>query len=424
VNVKEQITGSQPNFLNFSITTMPYGFYFDGLSATVKQGSALVPVAQVVNGTAIDLVWNSSVVDLSAVVIYYSSPTMGQQQAFPGEVGHWMSPPLADDTVFTVVVTASASGGQAITSALSTAVAVQGPDLVAGSLAATTVNVTGAATFAGPLTANTATAGSLAVHGALSASSASIAGTVSATGAINSTGGASQIANLTVPGTAQANILNATTANLTTASAATANVTNSKLTNAAVTNITVTGTNYLRSATNVAFQGPTALSNGTWMNTTDGFVIGSVWWPSDSSKGSIAYVQAASNGINAFATGGNVGSFGSMWSDCMSSNANSFVLPVPAGIGFSCNAQQQGSGGCQQMNAPTQMWWLPVGNGTLSGPTLERVGDAPELKDPLPWAHLDRDAGRQQLISALERALGKQFDQYAREQLLEALRQM
>jgi hypothetical protein len=424
VNVKEQITGSQPNFLNFTITTMPYGFYFDSLSATVKQGSALTPVAQVANGTPIDLVWNSSVVDLTAVVIYYSSPTMGQQQAFPGEVGHWMSPPLTSDTVFTVVVTASVSGGQAITAALSTAVAVQNPDLVAQSLAATTVNVTGAATFAGPLAANTATAGSLAVHGTLSASAASIAGNVSATGPIISTAGASSIANLTVPGTAAANALNATTANLTNASVGTANVTTAKLTNATMGNVNVTGTNYLRTATNVAFQGPTGLSNGNWMNSTDGFVIGSVWWPSDPSKGSIAWVQAASNGINAFATGGNVGSFGRAWGYCMSSNGNSFLLPVPAGIGFWCQAQQQNSSDCQQMNASTGMWWVPVGAGTLTGPSVERVGDVPQGIPPLPWAHLDRDAGRHHFIAALERVIGKQFDASAREQLLDALRQM
>ncbi len=423
VNVKEQITGSQPNFLNFTITTMPYGFYFDSLSATVKQGSALTPVAQVVNGTPIDLVWNSSVVDLSAVVIYYSSPTMGQQQAFPGEVGHWVSPTLTSDTVFTVVVTASASGGQAITAALSTAVVVQNPDLVAGSLAASHGERHRRGHVWRTADGEHGDGGEPGGARSASASSASIAGNVSATGA-HQHGRREFDREPTVPGTATANALNATTANLTNASVGTANVTTAKLMTATISNVTINGANNLRGAQNIAFQGPTALSNGTWMNSTDGFVIGSVWWPNDASKGSIAYARASANGVTAYATGGNVGSFGTMWSDCMSSNANSFLLPVPAGIGFWCQQEQQGGGGCQQMSAPTGMWWIPVGAGTLSGPSLERVGDLPDRVDPMPWAHLDRDAGRQQFITALERVLGKQFDTYAREQLLEALRQM
>jgi hypothetical protein len=45
--------------VNFLVSTFPTGFYFDGLAATVKSGSGLVPCAQVMTGNNVTLEWNS-----------------------------------------------------------------------------------------------------------------------------------------------------------------------------------------------------------------------------------------------------------------------------------------------------------------------------------------------------------------------------
>lgn len=62
IDVKE--TAGAIGFTSFLVTTFPSAFYFNGLSATVVNGSQLTPVAQVVTGSTVTLVWNSSVVDL------------------------------------------------------------------------------------------------------------------------------------------------------------------------------------------------------------------------------------------------------------------------------------------------------------------------------------------------------------------------
>lgn len=139
VTIKEAIVGGT-SFISFQVTTFPSGFFFNGLTATVASGSQMLPVAQVAAGSPITLFWNSSVVSLTSFVILYSSASQGQQKAAPSDTGTWISPPLASDTVFTVIVTVSVTGGEPLSAALSTTVSVQNPDLVANSLQA--VNVT------------------------------------------------------------------------------------------------------------------------------------------------------------------------------------------------------------------------------------------------------------------------------------------
>ena len=133
INIKETVNTSI-GFTSFQVTTFPTGFYFNGLTATVQSGSALVPVAQVLTGATVTLVWNSSVVDTNSFIIYYSSASQGQQTATPTTLGEWTSSPLTSDTVFTVVVTVSVEGGQPLTASMSTAVAVQNPNLIAAVL--------------------------------------------------------------------------------------------------------------------------------------------------------------------------------------------------------------------------------------------------------------------------------------------------
>ena len=172
VAVKE--TAGVIGFTSFLVTTFPSGFYFNGLSATVVNGSQLTPIAQVAAGARVTLVWNSSVVDLGSFTIYYSNAAQGQQQATPSDTGIWTSGVLTTDTIFTIVVTVSVAGGSPLTASLSTSVSVQNPSLIAASI--TTPAVIGPVTVTGAMQAGTITATDETINGNLSAT-----GTLTAT---------------------------------------------------------------------------------------------------------------------------------------------------------------------------------------------------------------------------------------------------
>jgi len=181
IKVKE-ITGTVA-YTNFLVTTFPAGFFFNGLSATVLNGSQLTPVAQVTSGKTVTLVWNSSVMDVTSFTIYYST-SQGPQSATPTDTGEWTSLPLASDTVFTVVVTASIGGGGTLSAALSTAVSVQNPSLIAETASVTgTLTAMGGAVITGGLTSDTALVtgtltakGGAAITGGLTSDTARIDG--------------------------------------------------------------------------------------------------------------------------------------------------------------------------------------------------------------------------------------------------------
>jgi hypothetical protein len=183
ITVKE--TAGTIGFTSFLVTTFPSGFYFNGLSATVENGSQLVPAAQVATGAPVTLVWNSSVVDLASFTIYYSNAAQGQQSATPTDTGLWTSGPLTADTVFTIVVTVSISGGSPLTAALSTAVSVQNPSLIAASITAGTATVNGLLTVTGATQANAITATGLTVNGATSTGDLTSSGTLTVPGQSN-----------------------------------------------------------------------------------------------------------------------------------------------------------------------------------------------------------------------------------------------
>lgn len=211
INIKETV-GNTVGFTSFSVTTFPAGFYFNSLAVMVHSGSALVPVAQVMSGTNVTLVWNSSVVDTGAFVIYYSSASQGQQTATTQTVGEWTPTPpvpLTSDTVFTVVVTVPTNGGQPLTASLSTMVSVQNPSLVAAAIN------TGQATVTGTLSANEINGTGLIVNG--SNSVASLAGTLSVTGQTtlgSVSAGSVTAASLSTTGALSANAINGTGLNI------------------------------------------------------------------------------------------------------------------------------------------------------------------------------------------------------------------
>lgn len=179
VNIKEK-TGPVSG-TSFLVTTFPSGFYFNGLTAAVLKGSQLVPVAQVVSGAPVTLVWNSSVVDLGSITIYYSDAAQGQRSVKPSNTGLWNSGPLSADTVFTIVVTVSISGGSPLSAALSTTVAVQNPSLIAASLVAATATINGAFSVTGATRTNGIIATGLTVTGASTTVNLAASGTLNVT---------------------------------------------------------------------------------------------------------------------------------------------------------------------------------------------------------------------------------------------------
>lgn len=207
IQVKEIIGSLAPAYCNFTVTTFPTGFYFRSLSATVLSGLSLVPVAQIATGSRVVLTWNSSVVDLSAFTIYYSDQNNGQQTARPSDVGEWLSPPLSCDTVFTVVVTISAEGGQPLTASMTTSVSVLNPSLVAASINTGTAIVANDLTVSGTLNGNGMTStgftitgtGTLSTYGATVTDSLS-AGSLGVTNNINA--GSATVTGLLNSGTA------------------------------------------------------------------------------------------------------------------------------------------------------------------------------------------------------------------------------
>lgn len=206
--VKESLLHQGPQFTSFGITTFPDGFYFNGLIATTAAGA----VAQVAYREPVTLKWNSSVVDTENVAILQSSAAGQLPPATPHVLGQWTTPAgLTADTVFVVAVQS-----QGLSAALSTAVSVQGPDVVLNSAATGTASITGDASIGGSLAAQAITATGVTVNGAISTAGAAsfggalTAGATTVTGALSATegvtaggplvssSGSSSVANLAV----------------------------------------------------------------------------------------------------------------------------------------------------------------------------------------------------------------------------------
>ncbi|MDQ3934049.1 MAG: hypothetical protein M3340_05390 [Actinomycetota bacterium] len=424
VTVAEVIGGGDPAFTNLSVSTFPDGFFFDSLTANVEKGSALVPVAQVPNGSVVTLTWNSSVVDTKNQTVYYSSATGGQQSGAPTSLGAWTSPPLTSDTMFAVVVTAQSTGAEPLTAALATSVSVQNPALVATSVQTGTLAATGNASVSGGLSANAVTATGVTVNGALSANSANVSGALSAGGNLSVTGsstlgGTTVGGGLTVNGgstLASATVQGALSG---TGSASLANLTVSGGLNAGSAPVSMLGTGKLLwSGTSIGTTGVQAL--------TDGFAVVQINGPGDNSKSSFAYGAVYTIGTWFQVLGGTVGSFGSGWSDVMNNNNNSMCIPIPRNAyWYYAGANPSGS----QMNSPIYVYWFPLGSGG-GGETIRAVSEAEaaELAAPPPPPQIDladgradREAAAADFVSALEQAFGKELGDAQRASLAERL---
>jgi hypothetical protein len=129
-----------------SVTIFPWGFAFSDLVANVRDGGALIPVAQVDREKPVILTWQSSVVDTGSYTVYCST-NQGQKTYPVSTPGEWTTPsPLTADTVFTLVVSVKNTAGVKLYASMSLAVAVTNPDLVAKSVKAQTAEA-GSATI-------------------------------------------------------------------------------------------------------------------------------------------------------------------------------------------------------------------------------------------------------------------------------------
>jgi hypothetical protein len=116
----------------------------------------------------------------------------------------------------------------------------------------------------------------------------------------------------------------------------------------------------------MAMMAPRALTPGTWYTaSSDGILVGAVWYPSDAGKKCSALINGYAQGIGwVWATGGNTVVHQNTWGWTMWSNANTYAVPVQKGTGFTSNVNQMGG---RELDAPTGFWWVPFGrNATLS----------------------------------------------------------
>ena len=426
ITVAEVIDGGDPVYTNLSVSTFPDGFFFDGLSANVKSGSALVPVAQVATGSSVMLTWNSSVVDTKNQTVYYSSATKGQQSGTPTSLGAWTTPPLTSDTMFVVAVTAQSTGAEPLTAALAISVSVQNPALVATSVQTGTLAASGNASVSGSLAANAVTATGVTVNGGVTASSANVSGALSAGNLTVS--GASTLGPTTIGGMGLAVTAGSTlgSANVQGALSAGGPV--------SLSNVTVSGGLNGASGPVALIGGGSLLASGTSIaNTgvsapTDGFAVVQINGPGDNSKSSFAYGQVYTIGTWFQILGGTVGSFGSGWSDVMNNNNNSMCIPIPKGSWWQYYAANAGG---NQRDTPISIYWIPLGRPAsgesvtlLSEAEAEAAGVVLAPPPPAPEAGEgleEREAAAAEVVAALEQAFGANLTDDQRSGLAERL---
>lgn len=404
VSLKE-IADGQAGFTSFEVTKFPYGFYFEGLVATVASGSTFVPVAQVAHGASVTLLWNGSVVDASAYKVYYAT-NEGQQAGTVKTNGEWTSPPLARDTVFTVVVTMSAVGGQPLTYALSVAVAVQQQDVLANSLATVgSLKAGGSLTAAGAATID----GDTEVKGMLTAASAKVTGSASVANGLT-VGNATD--NATSPPSSSAPVLlvkgDTSITGLT--SVGSLSVSGSAL----LGETTISG--QLAADGNVCAMGDPASAGEqgmTYQATTDGFLVGHVY--NNRTSMNVGQMWGSCNGVYVEATGGNPIYFiDSNGSHTLGINNQSFMLPVPANQPFSFGSYTYGI----ELPPTFQFWWIPFGVGTVQKVDTAEVA-APDPPQAFDLSQTELQQGRRELLGELIEELladesGGQLERLAR----------
>lgn len=318
--------------------TVP-AFYLDSFVATVPGSST--PATEFANGAAIQLSWHSNGTLFTVYAAQDTQPVY-QGTATTCEIkgGRTRST--------TFILAASVTGGpdsgtpqpgfETIYLYDALTVTIKNPDETPRSVTAGTLAVSGASNLRGDSTLGNATLGALTVTGAsalnggVTASGLTVSGPASLQGA-TTLGSATVNGPLGVSGPAT---LAATT----------------------VGTLTVTGS--------MTMMAPRTLQPGTWYTaSSDGILVGAVWFPSDAGKKCSALINGYAAGIGwVWATGGNTVVSQGTWGATMWSNANTFAIPVQRGTQFTGNVNQMGG---RDVDAPTGFWWVPFGrNATLT----------------------------------------------------------
>jgi hypothetical protein len=162
---------------------------------------------------------------------------------------------------------------------------------------------------------------------------------------------------------------------------------------------------------------------------TDGFAVAQVVGPGDNGKSSFAYGYIYTISTWFQVLGGTVGSFGSGWSDVMNNNVNAICIPIAANTNWYYSAANAGG---NQMDAPTYIYWFPMGGASSSEETYRMLTESEmtELAPPPPPT-VDtnqlierRVATADGFIAQLEHAFDKSLDGKAKAQLSESLRRL
>ncbi len=398
-------TSSDPSTFTAKQGTFPVGkslpqFYVRNFAATAP-ASPTVMTTDFANGAPIRLVWESNGTYFQVFAGGSDTPVYAGTAATCT-----LSSGIARDTTFVLAASMTGSPGQdspqggyepiylydALTLSVSdpiltpTSLTVSGPVSVAGTT--TLANVSAAAVTATSSSVGDATVtGGLSVEGAASLGSASVTGPLAVTGQLTASG--AQLNGLTASG----------------------------LNGRAGPVALLGGGIMLASGNTVAFTGVQA--------STDGFAVAQVLTPEHNSKLSFAYASLNTAGTWFTVTGGTVGSFGSAWSDAMNFNPNALTIPIAAGTTWYYQAQNVSN---NQENAPSQIWWFPMGSAT-SAETYETFdpADRDDSPDPPPPpAAPDTDRARatevaEQLADALAAAMGELMPAGARERFVDRL---
>jgi hypothetical protein len=310
------------------VTAMSYINNFISLSPS----NLNVPTSEFVNGAPIQLDWEGDCPNYQLFIKNNTTPI------YDGPASTYtLSSGVATDTTFTLA--GKTTTGTYID--LTLTVTVSNPDLKPNSVVAGTLNVSGSTTL----------------------SNLTVAGT--------STLATANINTLNVSGNSTVNGL--------TAGSATVNgqlSTNGQL---SANNATVNG-QLSATGTVAVIGGRQSINPNTYTAPTDGFLTGYVGSAANNQQKCKTIIYGSTEGNTVTATGGNYTSF-FRW-DIADSTAwigglqNSFCIPVRKGAQFSASLYNDPN---NEINAPTNFYWIPFGTGNVSAPIL--TGDAPKYNN-------------------------------------------
>jgi hypothetical protein len=267
------------------------------------------------------------------------------------------------------------------------------------------------------ISGNASVGGTLGVSGNTSLANANVSGTLGVSGQSN-LGNAQVGGALGVSGTS--NLANAIVGGTLSASG------NSTLSGTAINGAlgvsgaaTLNGGLYATNSPIGMLTGAQSVSPATYSANTDGFVVGVVAGASNVNQLCYTFIYGGnSDGVSVRSLGGNVAAFDTDWTKWSGNNQNSFMFPVRKGTSWWVSVWNPST---NQTNAPTTFYWIPMGRNSSSS-TLERIGDAPEIKSPLVHrVPQNADKKLRQLVAIIETIVGKPIERELRKQLLSVL---